>query len=294
MDLLGNGSFANATALVIPILLTKFFKLSNVRVIYHNSVFTNELETLGYNSHFDKMRSFFLGVVEKRIFRNVKTFVLLDLYKRRIDRAIGRNLVSVWNPRYLDAIATLYANDSMELETVELNEPEIPTVLMHGSWGPQKNIEMGLSELRSLKDEQIKFRLVISGRTNPHFPDYEIEFQKVLSSYSDIISEYLGEVNEKDVMNLFLKANLVILPYNAPGGHSAVLEQAIFFEAPAIAIDFPEYREQTKGMESVKLVTPYNLREVLLNMLSKVRLNRTISIHKKLQEAAQSVLVLLN
>ena len=33
-----------------------------------------------------------------------------------------------------------------------------------------------------------------------------------------------------------------------------MLEQAIFFEVPTIAIDFPEFREQTEGIDFVRLI----------------------------------------
>ena len=249
----GNNSTANAFGLMLPILLVKFFRKNNIRVIYHNSVFTNDVKTLGYNSPLDKIRSFFLGIVEKSIFKNVNTFVLLDLYKKRIDESIGKNLVRVLKARYLEAITTLYINKALDVESLEIKKADIPTVIMHGSWGPQKNIELGLSAMRNMKECGIKFRLIISGGINHHFLEYEKKFHELLNLYSDIIDEYLGPVKEKEIIKIFLEANLLILPYNTPGGHSGVLEQAIFFEVPTVAIDFPEYREQALGMSFVSL-----------------------------------------
>ena len=185
----GNGTMSNATALIVPILLRKFFRKKNIRVIYHNSVFTNDVKRLGYNSAFDNIRSFFLGIVERIIFKNLDTFVLLDLYKERIDKSIGENRVRVLKSRYLEAITSLYINKAMNIEYLNAEKSDIPTVLMHGSWGPQKNIELGLSALKKLKEKGTKFRLTISGGLNHHFPDYERKFQELLHSYSDIVDE---------------------------------------------------------------------------------------------------------
>jgi glycosyltransferase involved in cell wall biosynthesis len=291
----GNGTMANATALFVPILLVKFLKQKNIRVIYHNSVFSNDVKTLGYNSAFDKIRSFFLRIVEKSLFKNLDTFVLLDLYKERIDKSIGENRVRVLNLPYLEAITSIYINEVMNLEYFKIEKSDIPTVLMHGSWGPQKNIELGLSELKKLKEYGAKFRLTISGGLNHHFPEYEKEFNELLHSYSDIIDEYLGPVAEKDIMNIFLNANLLLLPYNTPGGHSGVLEQAIFFEVPTIAIDFPEFREQAKGVANVKLVSAENfceaIEEILKNPINRTELIINIKIKEAIQETRQLLIL---
>lgn len=290
----GNGTIANATALFIPIFLSKLFRQNNVKVIYHNSVFTNDIRTLGYNSLFDKIRSFFLGIVEKNLFKNVNSFVLLELYKRRIDRSIGKNRVQVLKANYLEAITTLYINKVLNAKYLETKKTGIPTVLMHGSWGPQKNIEMALSALRFLKQKGIEFRLIISGGLNHHFPDYGDIFRNILSSYSDIIDRYIGSVKERDIMNLFLEADLLILSYNTPGGHSGVLEQAIFFEVSTIVIDFPEYREQASNASSVVFSDISNFTLLLRKYIKSLARKSCISVIDKILTAKGGVVALLD
>jgi glycosyltransferase involved in cell wall biosynthesis len=276
----------NATALFIPILLVKLLRQKNIRVIYHNSVFTNDVRKLGYDTVFDKIRSFFLGIVEKILFKNIDTFVLLDLYKERIDKSIGKNRVRVLKFRYFESIPTMYINKSMNSKYQRVEKSDIPTVLMHGSWGPQKNIELGLSALKGLKEEGAKFRLIISGDYNHHFPEYERKFNELLLFYSDIIDEYLGPVTEKDIMKIFLNADLLLLPYNTPGGLSGVLEHAIFFEIPTIAIDFPEYREQALGSSNVQLVNIGSFSSILANYLEFAEDVRKINIRDKIMIAS--------
>ncbi|MCW6169352.1 MAG: glycosyltransferase [Thermoplasmatales archaeon] len=290
----GNGTMANATALFVPILLVKLLKQKNIRVIHHNSIFTNDVRKLGYDTGFDKIRSFFLGIVEGSLFKNVKTFVFLNLYKEKINESVGKNKVHLLNGRYLEAIATIYINGAMHVKSLEYEKKDIPTILMHGSWGPQKNIELGLSVLKKQKEEGGKFRLVVSGGLNHHFPEYEKEFNELLHSYSDIIDEYLGPVAERDIMKIFLKTSLLLLPYNIPGGHSGVLEQGIFFEVPTIAIYFPEYREQARSLANVKLVPPENFSSAIKEMLKNNDSKTELEINQKIHELIQNIKILLS
>jgi len=291
----GNRTLPNALALIVPIALGIVFRQSNLKVIYHNSIFTNDIRRLGYNSTFNRIRSFFLGKVEKTLFKNVATFVLLELYKQRIDESIGKNKVHVLNGRYLEAITTIYLNKVMDAELVETEKTDIPTILMHGSWGPQKNIELGLIALKKLEREGTRFRLVISGGVNHHFPEYRRKFQELLHSYSDVIGEYLGPVTEKDIMKIFLEASLLVLPYNTPGGHSGVLEQGMFFEVPTIAIDFPEFREQTKGISFVRLIdSGESLKLIAKELLQSNTIgNFNINVNEKIRQAVNNIQKLL-
>ena len=291
----GDRTLPNAFALIIPIISRIIFRKRNIKVIYHNSIFTNDIRKLGYNSALDRIRSFFLWIVERALFKNVVTFVLLDLYRKKIDDTIGKNKVRVLNGRYLEAITTLYINKGVDSGLVETEKTDIPTVLMHGSWGPQKNIELGLMALRELKREGEKFRLVISGGINHHFPEYKRKFQDLIHSYSDVIDEYLGPISEKDIMKIFLEASLVVLPYNTPGGHSGVLEQAIFFEVPTIAIDFPEFREQMERINFVKLIkSEYSLKLISKELLqSNTVKNMEINVKEKIREAVKNIQNLL-
>jgi len=248
----GSSSIANMLGLLVPLYARYIKKCKNIRVIYHNSAYTNDIEKLGYNSYYDRIRAFVLRIVEKRIFKSIPTFFFLELYKQRIDDAIGKNLVKVLNARYFEAIATVFLNNSQNLEFFNRNVNKIPVVLLHGSWGPQKNLELGLETMRKLKENGLYFHVIISGGINHHFPGYEKEFYDLLNRYKDVVDEYLGRVPEKGIMELFLRSDVVLLPYNTPGGHSGVLEQAMFFEVPTVAINFPEYREQSKGEDFVR------------------------------------------
>lgn len=283
----GTSSLANALALIVPILLVKVFRMSNIQIIYHNSVFTNDVRRLGYNSKLDKLRLFILRITERTLFKNVPTSVLLKLYTFRIKESIGKNQVHLLPLRHLEAITTLYINKVLNTETLKTEKTEPPTVLMHGSWGPQKNVELGLSALRHLKEKGIKFNLVISGGINHHFPGYQEKFYELLAEYHDVISEYLGPISENKILEIFLKTNLLILPYNTPGGHSGVLEQAIFFETPTVVLDFLEYREQAKGVAGVKVTSTRDFERSIYEMLALSTKTTELEINKKIKELMQ-------
>lgn len=292
----GSSNLSNLTGLLIPLILRILFKVANVEIIYHNSVYTNDIAKLGYNSLYDRLRSFILGILERKLFKSVRTFVLLQLYKDIIDKKIRNNKVRVLNGRFLEAIATVYMNGIYDYDHFLLPERSgTPIILMHGSWGPQKDIEMGLNALLDLKKKALDFDLIISGGVNHHFKDYEMKFNILLQRYNEIIKQYLGLVNEADIMNLFLTAHLLILPYNTPGGHSAVLEQAIFFEVPTIAIDFPEFEEQIKGTSCVKLlISRKDLEEYISDFLTNFQKRELdINIKEKKIQAINNVKVLL-
>lgn len=290
----GNSSFSNAFGLCIPIIMVKAFQMQNVEVIYHNSVLTNDVTRLGYTSLYDRFRSRILRVIEGAIFKNVTTFVLLKLYMERITSILKENRVQCLNARYLEAISTVFINELQDEETLELSGTNLlPRVLLHGNWGPQKNIELAIKALDKVRENGTKFDLMITGDINYHFPMYREHLFRVLEKYN-FLECYRGPITEKEIFNVFTTSDLLLLPYNTPGGHSGVLEQAIFFEIPTVAINFPEYGEQTMGINNVRLVSSDVFFEVIHDMLAKVKMENRIPLHGKICEAQEHVKVLLN
>ena len=289
----GNSSITNAIGISIPIVLSKILGVNNVEVIYHNSVLTNDISKLGYTSRFDRLRARVLRIIESTLFKNVTTYVLLELYKRRIDQVLKKNKVKVLNAKYLEAISTVFLNGYQEKEKITLSHVKsIPQVILHGNWGPQKNIELAISSLDKIRDCGIAFNLSITGGISHHFPEYEQHFLNVLKRYN-FVNCYKGPVEEAKIFDIFFTADLLLLPYNTPGGHSAVLEQAIFFEIPAIAIDFPEYREEADGEYNVILCEKFEFYRNIEKNLNVHGNDRVIEIRNKIEKVKQNVKILL-
>ncbi len=292
----GTKNISNIIGLCLPIFMKISAKNRNIRIIYHNSVYTNDVKKLGYNSLYDTIRATFLGLLERFTFKHINTYVFLDLYRDRITNAVGKNKVSVINGRYLEALTTVFINKVEDSKYMEKNNNQIPVVLMHGSWGPQKNLELGLKTLERIRNNGIQFRLIITGGINNHFPEYKIEFEKLITRYKEIINDYKGYVKEKDLLSLFTETNLLLLPYNTPGGHSGVLEQALFFQIPTVAIDFPEYREQTRGCNFIDLASFDNFYDKVLENLINNKNTKTkikIPVNIKVKEAKIDIIKIL-
>ncbi len=289
----GNTSIANAIGIILPILLVKIFRMKNIEVIYHNSVLTNDISKLGYNSIFDRFRAGVLRHIEIFLFKNVETFVLLQLYKEKIDVILNKNRVKYLNAKYLEAFATLFINEVQNNGEIKIERADdLKKVLLHGNWGPQKNIELALSALKKINGEGISFKLVITGAINYHFPEYEDYFINVLEKFN-FTENYVGPVKEKDIFKLFTTSDLILLPYNTPGGHSAVLEQAIFFEVPTVAIDFPEYREQAFGCNFVSFSNTTEFCENVKAALINLKRSDKIEIKNKIEIARNNIKELL-
>jgi len=285
----GNSSIANMFGLLIPLILNKLFKMKNIVLVYHNSTFTNDIRKLGYNTFYDRIRGLILSQIEKTLFKNIDTYVLLQLYKKRIDEKIGKNKVRYLNGRYLEAVTSIYFNNLKDNDKIIINDDSDIKILLHGSWGPQKNLELALKILYNLKIKGFSFKLRISGGINHHFPSYEAKFKDLLSKYSIIIDSYLGYVKEKDIYSLFVDTDLIILPYNTPGGHSGVLEQAMFYEIPTVAIDFPEYKEQSENVDFVTLTSQENLEKTVEEILLKLKRRKEIKIKSKIIETMNNM-----
>jgi glycosyltransferase involved in cell wall biosynthesis len=289
----GNSSITNAFGICIPIILVRLFRMNSVEVVYHNSAFTNDIRKLGYTSIYDRFRSRMLRIIEASIFKNVPTFVLLKIYKDQIHTALKKDKVRYLNAKYLEAIATVFLNNMHGMDIISLGKDKnIPNILLHGSWGPQKNIEIGIKTLDRIRKDGVDFNLVITGGMNHHFPEYVKHFMEILDKYN-FAECYKGPVTEKEIFTLFTTSDMLLLPYNTPGGHSGVLEQAMFFEIPTIAIDFPEYREQTEGVEFIRLTS---LENFYLSTKGSLQINlgsRDMHIKLKLRDAVSNIKTLL-
>jgi len=289
----GNSSITNAFGISIPIILVKLTGMHNIEIVYHNSVFTNDIKKLGYTSIYDQFRSGILKIIERLMFKNVPTFVLLKIYKERIHSALKNDKVRYLNAEYLEAVATVFVNNIQDMCVIKVErDKRIPTVLLHGSWGPQKNIDLGVKTLDRIRKDGLSFNLIITGGINHHFPGYEKHFREILDRYN-FSGCYKGPVTEREIYPLFTTSDLLLLPYNIPGGHSAILEQAKFFEIPAIAIDFPEYREQTQGKNFVTLCQPDSFYSEVSKALRNSPFMDGIEIRNKVTAAMHSMLILL-
>ncbi len=281
----GKSNIMNLLGLFMPISASK---LCNTVIISQGSSLTNDAINLGYNSLKDRLKYEVLKVLEKHLYRKVKSFAQLPVYEKMLKEKVKNNRVlGVLKSDYIDAVLTVYLNGRINEEFIESTiSHNLPQILLHGFWGPQKNIEFALQTLKSLKDNNYKFNLIISGGINVHFPEYKKYFEDVLNKYNDIISNYLGYVLEKNLMGLFVDADLILMPYNVPGGQSGVLEMSSFFGNNVICLDFPEFREEVKVDDNIVLVDKNNFYKEIERYLKNYNpLKKNVKISEKIRSA---------
>ena len=281
----GKSNIMNLLGLFMPIFVSKF---CNTVIISQGSSLTNDAINLGYNSLKDRLKYEVLKVLEKHLYRKVKSFAQLPVYEKMLKEKVKNNRVlGVLKSDYIDAVLTVYLNGRINEEFIESTiSHNLPQILLHGFWGPQKNIEFALQTLKSLKDNNYKFNLIISGGINVHFPEYKKYFEDVLNKYNDIISNYLGYVLEKNLMGLFVDADLILMPYNVPGGQSGVLEMSSFFGNDVICLDFPEFREEVKDDDNILLVDKNNFYKEIERYLKNYNpLKKNVKISEKIRSA---------
>ena len=293
----GTSTIANAFLMLLPILVKLLKRQSKVIIVYHNSIFINNVKALGYKGLFNAIRGHILRIVETFYFKHIDTFFLLKLYKDIIDNAIPNNRVKVINAQYLEAYATVMLNRLDNLDTINQKSSEkAKKILLHGYWGPQKNLEGALSMLSTLVDNGLNCRIIISGGLNRHFREYQNYFNSVLQRFHNYIETYKGYVEEEEMVSLLMNSDLIILPYNTPGGHSGVLEQAIFFGVPTIAMDFLEYREQSENAKNVHLVSNMDeMAKETLHILRKINntTERRVQVKNRIDSSLQTISLLL-
>jgi len=291
----GKSPFLNMFGLVAPYILTKFGN-RNIRVVYHNSTFTNDVEGLGYNSRMDRIKKILLSRIEKRMFTSLSVYMPLKIYVNKILSKNNRALVKHIDMRYFEAIPSIYINALSSNKFIERSKNSNKTILLHGYWGPQKNLELALKNLLELRNEGMEFHLTLSGRVNGNFTDYVNRFNELVKKYSNTIDERLGYVSEIDIMKLFLRSDLVVIAYNTPGGHSGVLETAIAFENSVICIRHPEYEEQSAGVDGILLTDADKFHDYLKMCLKEDNQRNSkisINISEKISQAVGSVRLLL-
>ncbi len=288
----GESSISNFFGIISPLILKRIFK-KNILVIYHSSVLTNDVEKLGYNSLYDKLRKSVLKYLETSIFKHIQTFVTLQLYKDMIDQKIKNNKVKAIKIKYIEAIPTILLNqlENKNINVSRKDKIDKPIILLYGYWGPQKDLEFALNTLSKIREEGCEFYLIISGGINNHFKDYKKKYDELVEKYKGIIKELDGFVVERNILNLFTSVDLLILSYNTPGGFSAVLDIANTFDLPVIGIDFPEYREQAKDQKNVILVKREDFKDAIKDFIVKFKpvQSKTINVKEKINESIKNI-----
>jgi glycosyltransferase involved in cell wall biosynthesis len=292
----GRSIIANFVGLISPIIMKTIFH-KKVMIIYHNSIHTNDFRKLGYHGMLNYIKAKIIINIEKLLFKTVETYFLSRTYSSHI-KAIDKNFnVKTLELPYLQTVGTLMLNNVLDKEVIDGSQNTIPVILLFGNWGPQKDPESSLKALKNLWDLGVQFRLIVAGDINVHFPTLNERINGLFRTYSEIIYQNLGRVKEKDLMNLFLNSDLVIIDYNVPGGFSSVLASAMFFQKFIISRRFDEFVSQAEDYDKIIFYNENELEKTIRKYIVEIHPNAVpekINIRNKIVSMKIGIKSMLN
>jgi len=151
-----------------------------------------------------------------------------------------------------------------------LEESASQELLFFTTFAPFKGLELLLEAFQILRREHPNLKLTIAGTEHVRFPNYVHTLKQNHEHIEGI--QWLGQINEDEVMNLFRRAQIVVLPYTASTGSSSVLYQAATWGRAVVASDLNEIKELVSEsdlqVEFFKNGNVANLSSVIRNLLS--------------------------
>ncbi|HEX7975090.1 MAG TPA: glycosyltransferase [Anaerolineales bacterium] len=113
-------------------------------------------------------------------------------------------------------------------------------LLIFATFAPFKGLELLLTAFGRLQKRYPALRLTIAGAEHPRFPGY---VEQVRRSYGDQPTvRWMGGIPEAELVDLFGRSSIVVLPYTATTGSSSVLYRAAAWGRPVVSSDLPELR----------------------------------------------------
>jgi len=131
-------------------------------------------------------------------------------------------------------------------------DPDEKVILMFGHMGPYKGLPVMFEAFKELKAEGKTVKLIIAGTSHPNYPNFLDQF--INAGIPDV--EFLGYVSEDNLEQLFVHADVVVLPYSTTTGTSGVFHLAAGFGRPIVASSLPEIKELVADGAAAMLVPP--------------------------------------
>jgi glycosyltransferase involved in cell wall biosynthesis len=137
--------------------------------------------------------------------------------------------------------------DCMHIPIGAYHEPELlpdsdsQELLFFTTLAPFKGLEILLPAFELLRCDYPKLKLTIAGSDHVRFPDYPRDLKSRFGKIEGV--NWLGQTSEDEVMNLFRRSEMVVLPYSASTGSSSVLYQAATWGRAVVASDLIEIRK---------------------------------------------------
>jgi len=114
-----------------------------------------------------------------------------------------------------------------------LEESDSQELLFFTTLAPFKGLELLLKSFEYLRREYPKLTLTIAGTEHVRYPDYSRQLKVRFGKMNGV--NWLGQTSEDEVIELFRRAQVVVLPYTASTGSSSVLYQAATWGRAVVA-----------------------------------------------------------
>jgi glycosyltransferase involved in cell wall biosynthesis len=174
-----------------------------------------------------------------------------------------------------------------------LKENEKQGLLFFTTLAPFKGLELLLTAFRELSAEFPLVTLTIAGAEHARFPGYAQELKNQCAGISNI--EWLGQVPEEKVKDLFEHAKVVILPYTASTGSSSVLYQSATWGRSIVASNLSEHlylaNENDLQIQFFKTGDAQSLKDAICAQLNSPELRNQQTSHnfKSIQKLTPAV-----
>ena len=135
-------------------------------------------------------------------------------------------------------------------------DPEPNTILFFGNVVPPKGIDTIIRAIPQIKSEIPDVKLLIAG--DGRIPN---EVQSIIDSHPENFDIHNYFIPNKDVIDFFARAELVVLPYrsqNGSKGHSGALSTAFSFGKPVVASTAGDFRNLVAETGAGTVVPPEN------------------------------------
>jgi glycosyltransferase involved in cell wall biosynthesis len=149
--------------------------------------------------------------------------------------------------------------------------PGEKVILIFGFMGPHKGLSVLLKAFEELSTEKTNVKLVVAGSDHPNFPGFLNRYAKL----NNPKVEFLGYVCEENIVQVFGKTDVVVIPYLTMTGTSGVFHLACGYGKPIVSSDLPEIRELLDEGAAALLVPPndaHALKNAMLKVLSNDKL----------------------
>jgi glycosyltransferase involved in cell wall biosynthesis len=157
--------------------------------------------------------------------------------------ATRADMVCLTMQRYKEMLSTRQL-DCVHIPIGAYHEPELlpesdsQEILFFTTLAPFKGLEFLIDAFARLRKKYPCLKLNIAGTEHNRFPNYARDLKSRFHKTDGI--HWLGQVHEDQVMNLFQRSQIVVLPYTASTGSSSVLYQAATWGRAVIASDLEE------------------------------------------------------